>query len=773
MVDLARQAFSTNNFGLAAEIYERTIKENGPQADLYLGLADSFARGGQFTKAFDAYTNAFRLGRVTPEKLKHLVTALIESLSQDSSSSGGQQNSMKKSCMFTCVLCRGLLNDPVTIKCGHTFCRKCLERDRTKTCKVCGIVHYRLKPANIRTNVVLSNLIHKWFPDSCRAAELKAEGNKFFEKRDFERAIKFYSEAISLSDADHLLFSNRSHAYNALDQYDKALEDAEKVVKMRPDWPKGFFRKGLALYGLGRYEEAVIAFLQCLALDKEVTSAKEYLSKSLHMVLSQLPPDDPKALQRQREANPSLFQALVNSNFNISTFLPHITANTFNQLKQIMNDTVEEASNFMPPSQACSGASPVLDDAKDLLKVSPYLQEPGSMLEKHRCNSVPVLKETSPPGSPESVLRQRSRSQSPDRKDLETQGSRKRSRNPSVNQPLSPTHSSPQKCLRSEAEEKSGASDKKAISEDLLSVEDLECSLCYRLFYKPVTTPCGHSFCCECLDRCMDHQTSCPMCKSSLAEYLAERRSTMTECLQAIIVNYFEKEYIDRQKIHEEEINELAKMGLDTQHEIPVFVCTLGFPSVPCPLHIFEPRYRLMIRQCMESGTRQFGMCACLSDNEENFSDYGCMLEVRDVHFFADGRSLVDTVGGRRFRVLGRSKRDGYNTAKVEFLSDDPVDQAVLPELQQLQHDIYADMKKWLDRLPAVHKARISQHFGTIPTMDPNPSTNPNGPHWAWWCIAVLPIDTRVQLALLAMGSFKERLEAMKKVLQYLGKRHS
>lgn len=82
------------------------------------------------------------------------------------------------------------------------------------------------------------------------------------------------------------------------------------------------------------------------------------------MVLSQLPPDDPKALQRQREANPSLFQALVNSNFNISTFLPHITANTFNQLKQIMNDTVEEASNFMPPSQACSGASPVLDDAK-------------------------------------------------------------------------------------------------------------------------------------------------------------------------------------------------------------------------------------------------------------------------------------------------------------------------------------------------------------------------------------------------------------------------
>ena len=198
MVDLAHQAFSTNNFVLAAEIYERTIKEKGPHADLFLGLADSFARGGQFTKAFEAYTNAFRLGRVTPEKLKHLVTSLAESLSQDSSSSGGQQCAMTRSCMFTCVLCRGLVNDPVTISCGHTFCRKCLERDRTKTCKVCGIVHYRLKPASIRTNVVFSNLIHKWFPDSCRAAELKVEGNTYFERRCFQRAIEFYSEAISL-----------------------------------------------------------------------------------------------------------------------------------------------------------------------------------------------------------------------------------------------------------------------------------------------------------------------------------------------------------------------------------------------------------------------------------------------------------------------------------------------------------------------------------------------------------------------------------------------
>lgn len=53
---------------------------------------------------------------------------------------------------------------------------------------------------------------------------------------------------------------------------------------------------------------------------------------------------------------------------------------------------------------------------------------------------------------------------------------------------------------------------------DLLNRDDFDCSLCYRLLYDPVTTPCGHVFCRRCLDRCLDHQSSCPLCKSSLAE---------------------------------------------------------------------------------------------------------------------------------------------------------------------------------------------------------------------------------------------------------------
>lgn len=53
---------------------------------------------------------------------------------------------------------------------------------------------------------------------------------------------------------------------------------------------------------------------------------------------------------------------------------------------------------------------------------------------------------------------------------------------------------------------------------DLSNVEknDFECTLCYRFLYQPVTTPCGHSFCRTCLDRCLDHSTNCPLCKTSI-----------------------------------------------------------------------------------------------------------------------------------------------------------------------------------------------------------------------------------------------------------------
>ena len=60
-----------------------------------------------------------------------------------------------------------------------------------------------------------------------------------------------FSQAIAIEPANHVLYSNRSGAYASMKNYDKALEDAEKTTDLKPDWAKGWGRKGSALHGTG------------------------------------------------------------------------------------------------------------------------------------------------------------------------------------------------------------------------------------------------------------------------------------------------------------------------------------------------------------------------------------------------------------------------------------------------------------------------------------------------------------------------------------------
>uniref|UniRef100_A0A665T293 LON peptidase N-terminal domain and ring finger 3 n=1 Tax=Echeneis naucrates TaxID=173247 RepID=A0A665T293_ECHNA len=300
-----------------------------------------------------------------------------------------------------------------------------------------------------------------------------------------------------------------------------------------------------------------------------------------------------------------------------------------------------------------------------------------------------------------------------------------------------------------------------AVSE-VLDPTDLECSLCMRLFYEPVTTPCGHTFCLQCLERCLDHNPKCPLCKEELSDYLVQRKYCKTALMENLISKFLTAELMERQKIHQEEIAELSNLN----KHVPIFVCTMAFPTVPCPLHIFEPCYRLMIRRCMETGTNCFGMC--LGDELKGFADYGCLLEIRDVQFFSDGRSVVDTIGRRRFKVIQHRERDGYNTADIEYLEDVKVEGVAKRELQSLHDAVYDQALVWVNSLKAEQKERIEGHFGPMPEKDSELQASPNGPSWCWWLLAVLPLEGRAQLPFLALTSLKDRLSGIRKVLLFM-----
>jgi stress-induced-phosphoprotein 1 len=83
-----------------------------------------------------------------------------------------------------------------------------------------------------------------------------------------------FGEAIELDPSNHVLYSNRSGAYASLKDWEAALEDANKTTEIKPDWSKGWGRKGTALHGTGDLVGAKDAFDEALKLDPANAQAK-------------------------------------------------------------------------------------------------------------------------------------------------------------------------------------------------------------------------------------------------------------------------------------------------------------------------------------------------------------------------------------------------------------------------------------------------------------------------------------------------------------------
>ncbi|KAI0260926.1 chaperone [Gloeopeniophorella convolvens] len=99
------------------------------------------------------------------------------------------------------------------------------------------------------------------------ADALKAEGNKAFAAKDYDRAIDLFSQALAIDQKNFVLWSNRSAAKAGKRDYDGALADAEEIpacapqcISVNPTWAKGYARKGAALHGQRRYVEAIESY---------------------------------------------------------------------------------------------------------------------------------------------------------------------------------------------------------------------------------------------------------------------------------------------------------------------------------------------------------------------------------------------------------------------------------------------------------------------------------------------------------------------------------
>jgi len=105
-----------------------------------------------------------------------------------------------------------------------------------------------------------------WTPDDW-ADEQKEKADAAFKEGSYRDAIVYYTRALRHTPLNEKLLSNRSAAYLKITQYQLALDDASKAQQIQPGWSKIYFRKGQALRGLKRFDDAVSAFREGKAVD--------------------------------------------------------------------------------------------------------------------------------------------------------------------------------------------------------------------------------------------------------------------------------------------------------------------------------------------------------------------------------------------------------------------------------------------------------------------------------------------------------------------------
>ncbi|KAL4807140.1 PUA-like domain-containing protein [Aspergillus unguis] len=301
---------------------------------------------------------------------------------------------------------------------------------------------------------------------------------------------------------------------------------------------------------------------------------------------------------------------------------------------------------------------------------------------------------------------------------------------------------------------------------------ELDCQMCYSLILDPLTTPCGHTFCRSCVAMALSHSNLCPTCRRKLNMSSSVRSERANKRLTDFIQTLLPDEVASRRADVPSDID------VNGEGKMPLAVVSLAFPNMPIGLHIFEPRYRLMIQRVMESRSRRFGM---VMPNRRGrfqpglgrapFMQYGTILAINRHELLPDGRSLLIATGTSRFKVLSYELVDGYHMGKIQRVDDvsiseeeaqesidtaavagtsstvDAIDSMSTQQLFQLTLDFVLRERRqgasWLH-------PRVLLAYGALPT---DPALFP------WWFATVLPRRDIEKYTLLSTTTVRQRLK--------------
>jgi len=198
------------------------------------------------------------------------------------------------------------------------------------------------------------------------AAEEKKElGNKAFAAKDYDEAIKFYSEAIEIDPTNHVYFSNRSACHGSQSNWKSAASDASECVRLDPTFTKGYYRLVTAQLELQDLENALTTVKQGLNIDPDnsqllrqlrTVKSKRRTVKRAAAAASNSKASEPSSLQRTTPVAGSsplsnevleLQEQYVNTNREYKTLKAHIAKS---QKEQKINEITKSELETLPTS---------------------------------------------------------------------------------------------------------------------------------------------------------------------------------------------------------------------------------------------------------------------------------------------------------------------------------------------------------------------------------------------------------------------------------------
>lgn len=175
---------------------------------------------------------------------------------------------------------------------------------------------------------------------------------------------------------------------------------------------------------------------------------------------------------------------------------------------------------------------------------------------------------------------------------------------------------------------------------------------------------------------------------------------------------------------------------------------TVLFPGAPLSLHVFEPRYKQMVAECLDEG-EAFGVSLIREGDEAGDPnvmphEVGTTAEIADVRPLPEGRFFINTVGRRRFRIERIVSREPYLVADVTLLDEPESEQS--DEQREVEAHVRKEFSEYMRLLVEFSGARSAVELA-------------NDPHSASYAIAnALQVADSMKQHLLELPDANERL---------------